>query len=151
MGPRPGQKDQYRRRVGEERRGTSSLRIPRAELEWRVSGSGGPGGQHANTANTRVEVRFDVAGSPSLGPRQRARLLERLGPSVRVVASDERSQARNRQLALERLRSRLADALHVERPRRPTRPTAGAKERRLEAKRHASQRKRLRSGPATDE
>ena len=81
------------------------------ELEWRFSGSGGPGGQHANTANTRVEVRFDVAASPSLGPRQRARLIERLGPVVRVVASDSRSQHRNRELALERLRERLAAAL----------------------------------------
>src|SRR5919199_2402508 len=73
------------------------------ELDWRFSASGGPGGQHVNTANTRAEVRFAVAGSPSLGPRQRARLLERLGPVVRVVASDERSQSRNRQLALDRL------------------------------------------------
>jgi ribosome-associated protein len=76
-----------------------SCRIPLDELEWRFSASGGPGGQHANTSNTRAEVRFDVAGSPSLGPRQRARLLERVGPTVRVVASDERSQARNRELA----------------------------------------------------
>ena len=80
-----------------------TCRIPLSELEWRFSASGGPGGQHANTSNTRAEVRFDVAGSPSLGPRQRARLLERLGPVVRVVADDERSQARNRQLALDRL------------------------------------------------
>ncbi|MGH9151494.1 MAG: aminoacyl-tRNA hydrolase, partial [Acidimicrobiales bacterium] len=97
---------------------TSSLTIPLEELEWRFSRSGGPGGQHANTADTRVEVRFDVAGSASLGPRQRARLVERLGPSVRVVASDSRSQARNRELALERLRSRLAEGLRVEPPRR---------------------------------
>src|SRR5712692_4896953 len=96
-----------------------SCRIPLDELEWRFSGTGGPGGQHANTANTKVEVRFDVAGSPSLGPRQRARLLERLGPLVRVVASDERSQLRNRELALARLRDRLADALRVDRERRP--------------------------------
>ena len=86
-----------------------SCRIPLDELEWRFSASGGPGGQHANTSNTKAEVRFDVATSPSLGPRQRARLLERLGPVVRVVASDERSQARNRDLALERLAARLAD------------------------------------------
>src|SRR5882724_5673405 len=105
------------------------------ELDWRFSASGGPGGQHVNTANTRAEVRFDIASSPSLGPRQRARLLERFGPELRVVASDERSQLRNRELALERLRSRLADALHVERPRRPTKPTKAAKERRLEDKR----------------
>jgi ribosome-associated protein len=133
--------------VGDELRVSGSLHIPLSELEWRFTGSGGPGGQHANTANTRVELRFDVAGSPSLGPRQRARLLDKLGPSVRVVASDERSQARNRQLALERLRDRLAGALRVERPRRPTRPTAGSRERRLESKRRQSQRKRLRSPP----
>src|SRR5947209_3177719 len=84
---------------------TGSCSIPLSELEWRFTPSGGPGGQHANRSNTRVEVRFDVATSPSLGERQRARLLERLGPTVRVVADDERSQARNRALALERLRS----------------------------------------------
>src|SRR5204862_7613447 len=109
--------------VPELLRVTRSCAIPFDELEWRFSGSGGPGGQHANTANTRVEVRFDVASSPSLGPRQRARLLERLGPLVRVVASDERSQTRNRALALDRLRERLADALHIEAPRHKTRPT----------------------------
>jgi ribosome-associated protein len=116
------------------------------ELDWRFSASGGPGGQHVNTANTRAEVRFDIAGSPSLGPRQRVRLLERLGPEVRVVASDERSQLRNRELALERLRSRLAEALRVETPRRPTKPTKAAKEKRLEEKRHRSQTKRRRRG-----
>lgn len=116
------------------------------ELDWRFSASGGPGGQHVNTANTRAEVRFDIAGSPSLGPRQRARLLDRLGPEVRVVASDERSQLRNRELALERLRSRLAAALHVEPPRRPTKPTKAAKEKRLEGKRHRSETKRRRQG-----
>jgi ribosome-associated protein len=114
------------------------------ELEWRFSASGGPGGQHVNTANTRAEVRFDIAGSTSLGPRQRARLLERFGPEVRVVASDERSQLRNRELALERLRSRLADALRVETPRRPTKPSKGAKERRLDEKRHRSETKKRR-------
>src|SRR5262245_62603082 len=97
-----------------------TCRIPLDELEWRFSGSGGPGGQHANTANTRAEVRFDVAASPSLGPRQRARLLDKLGPVVRVVAADERSQARNRDLALERLAARLHDALKVARPRLAT-------------------------------
>ncbi len=128
---------------------SGSLRIPLAELEWRFSRSGGPGGQHANTADTRAEVRFDVAASPTLGPRQRARLLERLGPVVRVVASDSRSQARNRELALERLAARLAEALHIERPRRPTRPSKGAKERRLEAKRQQGERKRMRAGHPT--
>ena len=88
-----------------------------------------------------------MQGSPSLGPRQRARLLEKLGPVVRVVVSDERSQSRNRQLALERLAARLAEALHIERPRTPTRPSRGAKERRLEAKRQQGERKRLRARP----
>ena len=107
---------------------TRSLSVPADELEWRFTGSGGPGGQHANTSNTRVEVRFDVARSAVLGPRQRARLLARLGPVVRVVASDRRSQAQNRSLALERLGGRLAAALRVERPRRPTEPTAAARQ-----------------------
>jgi ribosome-associated protein len=129
---------------------TPSLSIPLAELQFRFSPSGGPGGQHANKVNTRVELRFDVAGSPSLGPRQRARLLDRLGPEVRVVADDERSQVRNRQLAVERFRVRVADALHIEKPRRPTRPSRGAKERRLTAKRHLSERKRARRSDFDD-
>ena len=87
---------------------TSSCVIPLDEIEWQTSRSGGPGGQHANTSDTRVEVRFDVNASPSLGPRQRARLLERLGPVVRATASDSRSQARNREIALERLHLALA-------------------------------------------
>ena len=126
---------------------TRSLTIPAAELRWRFTRSGGPGGQHANTADTRAEVRFDVAGSPSLGPRQRARLLERLGPEARVVVDEERSQARNRSLALERLGARLAAALRVEAPRRPTRPTKASRVRRLDAKRRQSERKRLRRPP----
>jgi ribosome-associated protein len=129
---------------------TPSLRIPIAELQFRFSPSGGPGGQHANKVNTRVELRFDVARSASLGPRQRARLLDRLGSEIRVVADDERSQARNRQVAVDRFRQRMAAALHVEKPRRPTRPSRGAKERRLEAKRQVSERKRRRRA-GTDE
>ena len=121
-----------------------SLRIPMAELSWRFSRSGGPGGQHANTSDTRAEVVFDVAGSPSLGPRQRARLLERLGPEVRVAASDERSQVRNRALALERLADRLRRALEIQAPRRPTRPSRAAGARRMDAKRRRSETKRLR-------
>lgn len=124
-----------------------SLVIPLDELAWRFTRSGGPGGQHANTADTRVEVRFDVAGSPSLGPRQRARLLERLGPEVRAAAADERSQARNRERALERLAARLAGGLRVEPPRRATRPTAASVERRLESKRRQSHRKLARRRP----
>jgi ribosome-associated protein len=124
-----------------------SCRIPLSELQWRFSRSGGPGGQHANTADTRVEVVFDIAGSPSLGPIQRSRLLAKLGPELRVVAADERSQVRNRALALERLRDRLAGGLHVERPRRPTKPTRASQERRLQAKRRRSETKRLRREP----
>jgi ribosome-associated protein len=123
------------------------LVIPAAELEWRFSASGGPGGQHANTANTRVELIFDVAGSAALGPRQRARLLERLGPRVRVVVSEERSQARNRQIAVERLAQRLTEALHVERSRRPTVPTRASRERRLRAKQLRGARKIERRPP----
>ena len=117
------------------------------DLEWRFSGSGGPGGQHADTANSRVELRFDVAAARSLGPRQRARLLERLGPLVRVVASDERSQLRNRELARARLAERLAAALRVEPVRRPTRPTLASRERRLTDKRRRAERKEGRRPP----
>jgi ribosome-associated protein len=123
---------------------TRTCAIPLAELQWRFTRSGGPGGQHANTSDTRVEVVFDVASSPALGPRQRERLLRKLGPEVRAVAADERSQARNRTLALERLRSRLAEGLRVEAPRRPTRPTKSSVERRLADKRRRSERKRSR-------
>lgn len=130
---------------------TSHLTIPLEELSWRFSGSGGPGGQHANTANTRVELIFDVATSPSLGPRQRARLLERFGPTVRVVASDERSQTRNRDLAMARLADRLATALRIETPRRPTRPTKASKQRRLDTKRRHAQRKRDRQTGHNDD
>ncbi len=123
-----------------------SLTIPVGELDVRFSPSGGPGGQHANRAHTRVEVRFDVAGSPSLGPRQRARLLEKLGDEVRVVCDDERSQHRNRTIALERLRARLEGALRIEKPRRPTCPSLGAKRRRLDAKKRRGDVKKGRSG-----
>jgi len=130
---------------------TSSLSIPLSELQFRFTPSGGPGGQHANKVNTRVELRFDVARSPSLGPRQRARLLQRFGPEIRVVADDERSQVRNRQLVVERFRNRVADALHIEKTRRPTRPSRGSKERRLSAKRHQSERKRQRRTGSDDD
>jgi ribosome-associated protein len=123
---------------------TRGLVIPLDELSWRFTPSGGPGGQHANKTSTRAEVRFDVASSPSLGPRQRARLLERLGPTVRVSAGEERSQSRNREVALRRLAARLADALRTERPRLPTAPTTGARIRRLEDKRRQATRKRNR-------
>ena len=126
---------------------TPSCRIPLSEVTVRVSRSGGPGGQHANTSDTRVDVAFDVEASPTLGPRQRARLLERLGPIVRATASDGRSQARNRELALERLRRRLAGGLAVTKPRRATKPSETARRARLDAKRRRSQTKRRRARP----
>ena len=114
------------------------------ELEWRTTGSGGPGGQHANTSDTRVEVRFRVATSTSLAPRQRERLLERLGPVARATASDSRSQARNRE-------ARLDEALRVDRPRRATKPTKSAKRARLDSKRRQSARKQDRRRPTGDD
>lgn len=129
---------------------SSSLRIAESELRWRFSRSGGPGGQHANTSDTRAEVRFDIAGSPSLGPRQRARLLDRYGPELRVAASDERSQARNRALAQQRLLERLEAGLRVDADRRPTRPSKGSVQRRLDAKRRQSVRKADRRRPTGD-
>jgi ribosome-associated protein len=126
---------------------TPSLRIPLSELHFRFGPSGGPGGQHANKVATRVELRFGVAASPSLEEHQRERLLERFGSEVRVVVDEQRSQTRNRRLAVERLRDRVAAALRVEKPRRPTRPSTGSKERRLSDKRRLSERKRDRRPP----
>ena len=123
---------------------SSSCSIRLSELAWRFDPSGGPGGQHANTSNTRVEVSFDIAASPSLGPRQRARLLAKLGPVASAVASDERSQLRNRQLALSRLAERLGAALKVDVPRRPSRPTPASRTRRIQSKKRRSEIKRLR-------
>jgi ribosome-associated protein len=122
-----------------------SLSIPLQELQWRFTTGGGPGGQHANKASTRVEVVFDVAASASLGPRRRARLLEQLGPTVRVVAREHRSQAQNREEAARRLAARLADALRTRAPRRPTAPSAAARARRLDDKRRLGERKRERA------
>ncbi len=129
---------------------TGSVRIPRSELEVAFAPSGGPGGQHANKAATRVELRWDVAASTALGPGQRARVLDRLGPVVRVVVDEHRSQVRNRTLAEERLVARVAAALHVEAPRRPSRPSRGAKERRLQGKKARSQTKANRRRPTLD-
>ena len=123
---------------------TPSCSIDVGELVWSFDTAGGPGGQHANRSNTRAEVRFDVARSRSLGPRQKQRLLERLGPVVVASAADTRSQARNRELALERIGSRIADALRVGRSRRATRPGPGAEQRRIDAKRRRGARKRER-------
>ncbi len=124
---------------------TRGLSIGREELAWRFSTSGGPGGQHANKASTRVEVRFDIIGSPSLAPRQRTRLLGRLGPVVRLSVSEERSQARNREIAVDRLVNVLADALRDRRERRATLPTAASRQRRLDAKKRRSRIKRDRA------
>ena len=126
------------------------LLIPAAELEERFSTSGGPGGQSVNRARTRVELRFDVAGSAALTERQRALLRERVGDEVVVVAEDERSQLRNRALARERLAARLRAGLAPRRARRPTRPTAASRRRRLEAKRRRAEIKRSRRPPRDD-
>src|SRR5213079_2674368 len=108
----------------------------------------GPGGQHANVTASRVEAVFDVAQSPSLSDAQRRRVMARVGPRLTAVAQDTRSQTRNRELALERLRSRLAAALTVQRPRHATRPPAAARRRRVEAKRRRGELKRQRRRPA---
>jgi ribosome-associated protein len=129
----------------------SSLAIPLEEIVVRASRSSGPGGQHANVTASRVEASFDVQASRALTPEQQARILARHGPRVTASAQDTRSQARNRELALERLARRLEAALHVRRPRTPTRPTAGAERRRLEAKRRRGAVKRDRRRAAGDD
>jgi ribosome-associated protein len=126
------------------------VQVPADEVVVKVSRSGGPGGQHANTSETRVELAWDVGSSGALSDAQRALLLERLGPVVRAVAEDTRSQARNRDLAFERLAAKVAAALIVARPRRPTRPSRGAVERRLSAKRRTGERKRGRRSDPED-
>lgn len=126
-------------------------RIAIDELDWRTSRSGGPGGQHANTADTRVEVSLALDRARSLGRVERERLRARLGPVVRAVAADTRSQARNRELALQRLRGKLAEGLRVERSRRPTRPTRSARTARLDDKRRRADVKRGRARPGADE
>jgi ribosome-associated protein len=123
------------------------LSIPLGEIELRASRSSGPGGQHANVTASRIEAVFDVASSPTLSAEQRARLDEKLGDRVSAVAQDARSQARNRELALERLREKLAAGLRRPKARRPTRPGRAARERRLEQKRRTSERKRGRRSP----
>jgi ribosome-associated protein len=123
------------------------LVLPLTEVTLRTSRSSGPGGQHANVTASRVEAIFDVETSQALSEQQRARVLERAGPRVVAVAQDERSQARNRELALERLAARLAGALVVPRSRRATRPSAAARARRLADKRRAAQRKLERRPP----
>jgi ribosome-associated protein len=126
---------------------TRHVAIPLSEIELRTSRSSGPGGQHANVTASRVEAVFDVAASSALTDEQKRRVMARCGPRVTAVAQDARGQARNRELALERLRARLASALAVQRRRRATRPTSASRERRLDAKRRQGQRKRDRRPP----
>jgi ribosome-associated protein len=124
--------------------------VPLSEVELRTSRSSGPGGQHANVTASRVEAIFDVSGSRSLSDEQKQRISSRCGPVVRATSQDTRSQARNRELALERLRSRLTAGLAVQRPRRATKPSGAARRRRLEAKRRRSELKRARRRPETE-
>jgi ribosome-associated protein len=126
---------------------TNDLRIPLSEITVRASRSSGPGGQHANVTASRVEASFEAIASPTLTEVQRDRILARVGPRVVAIAQDERSQARNRELALARLAERLASALAIPKHRRPTRPTAASRERRLQAKRQRTERKRERRSP----
>jgi ribosome-associated protein len=128
-----------------------SVAIPLAEIELRASRSSGPGGQHANVTASRIEAVFDVNASEALNEAQRERIFARLGPRVTAIAQDTRSQTRNRELALERLRERLAGALVVQRARRDTKPSRGARERRLTKKRQRSDVKRARRRPSGDD
>jgi ribosome-associated protein len=132
---------------GESIRVTRTVTLPLSEVELRFSRSSGPGGQHAQKTETRVEALFDVEASAALTPAQKARVVRKAGPVLRAVAQDERSQARNRELAVERLVESLREALRVERRRRPTRPTAESRERRLREKRRRSETKQLRRPP----
>lgn len=126
---------------------TSRLAIPLEEVELRYSRSSGPGGQHAQKTETRVEAVFDVARSATLSEAQKTRLTARAGPVVRAVAQDERSQSRNRELALERLGEAIRAGVRVPRKRRPTKPTAASRERRLEGKKRRASVKRMRQRP----
>jgi ribosome-associated protein len=132
---------------GESIQVTRTVAIPVSEIELRFSRSSGPGGQHAQKTETRVEATFNVDASSALTPAQKDRVVRRVGPVIRAVSQDERSQARNRELAVERLVAALRDALRVERRRRPTTPTAAARERRLAQKRRRSELKELRRKP----
>ncbi len=129
---------------------TRTVAIPISEIQLRFSRSSGPGGQHAQKTETRVEAVFDVEASEALSEAQRARVIRKAGPVLRAIAQDERSRARNRELAIERLAETLRDALRVERRRRPTKPTAAARERRLGQKRRRGETKQLRRKPEGD-
>jgi ribosome-associated protein len=132
-------------------RPTRSVEIPLSEVVVRASRSSGPGGQHANVTASRIEASFDVGAAASLTDEQKRRIISRTGPVVRAVAQDARSQARNRDLALQRLEDRLAKALHVPRSRTPTRPTKASRTRRLESKARRSSVKRDRRRPAGED
>ncbi len=125
--------------------------VPEEEVEVHFVASGGPGGQHANRSNTKVDAVFRPADSPTMPAHLRERVIAKLGPVIRVAVDDERSQYRNRQIALERIRSRVSQALVVERKRRATRPTRGSKMRRIEGKRRRGDTKRLRRRPSADD
>jgi ribosome-associated protein len=127
---------------------TRSVVLPLAEIQLRTSRSSGPGGQHAQKSETRVEAVFDVEASTALSDAQRRRVIAKAGPVLRAVAQDERSQLRNRELAIERLVAALRDALKVPRRRVATKPTAASRKRRLEAKKRRSQTKQLRRPPS---
>jgi ribosome-associated protein len=129
---------------------TRSVVLPLAEVELQVSRSSGPGGQHAQKSETRVVAVFDVEASSALTDTQKRRVVARAGPVLRAVAQDERSQSRNRELAVERLVASLRDALRVERKRVATRPTKASRERRLGRKRRRSEVKRSRRPPDSD-
>jgi len=131
----------YARPMAEDLTVNGKITIPASELGWSFSPSGGPGGQHANKASTRVTLEFDIEHSRVLSGSDRSRLLSAFGPTIRVVADDERSQQRNRTAARRRLADRLRTALRPETPRRPTRPSRGSVQRRLDAKRQQKQRK----------
>jgi ribosome-associated protein len=132
---------------GDSIRVTRSVVLPLAEVELQVSRSSGPGGQHAQKSETRVVAVFDVEASAALTPAQKRRVVARAGPVLRAVAQDERSQTRNRELAIERLVAALRDALRVERKRVPTKPSAAARARRLDQKRRRGDVKRSRRPP----
>jgi ribosome-associated protein len=141
----------FRHMSGETIRVTRSVVLPVAEIELRVSRSSGPGGQHAQKSSTRVEAIFDVEASAALTDTQKRRAVSRVGRVLRAVAQDERSQARNRELAVERLVEKLAASLAVPRRRVATKPTTAARERRLEGKKRRSRVKSLRARPPKDE
>jgi ribosome-associated protein len=129
---------------------TRSVVLPLAEIQLRTSRSSGPGGQHAQKSETRVEAVFDVEASTALTDAQKRRVVAKAGPVLRAVAQDERSQLRNKDLAVERLVESLREALKVPRRRVATKPSAASKQRRLDAKKRRSQVKRLRGSPPRD-